>query len=100
MQEYAWLLWLVAIVAVFYLLIIRPQQQRQKAAAKLQSELSIGDEVMLTSGIFGTVVGIGDDHLMVAVAPGTEVKVAKGAVGAVVPGQEASDQDASDDEER
>jgi preprotein translocase subunit YajC len=97
-QDYAWLLWLLAIVAVFYLLIIRPQQQRQKAAAKLQSELSIGDEVMLTSGIFGTVTGIGDDHLKVAVAPGTEVKVAKGAVGAVVPGQETSGEDAPDEE--
>ncbi len=100
MQEYAWLLWLVAIVAVFYLLIIRPQQQRQKAAAKLQAELSIGDEVMLTSGIYATVTGIGDDHIMVALAPGTEVKVAKGAVGAVMPGQDDAFGDVPDDEER
>lgn len=82
MQEYAWLLWLVAIVVVFWLLIIRPNQQRQKAAAELQSSLAVGDRVMLTSGIHAVVAELADEHVMVEVAPGTTLKVARGAVGA------------------
>lgn len=80
MQEYAWLVWLVALVLVFWLLIVRPNQQRQKAARELQASLAPGDEVMLTSGIYATVVALGDDHVMVDVAPGTTLKVALGAV--------------------
>lgn len=82
MQDYAWLVWLAAIVVVFWLLIIRPNQQRQKAAAQLQASLTIGDQVMLTSGIYATVAELGEDFVMVDVAPGTSLKVARGAVGA------------------
>jgi preprotein translocase subunit YajC len=101
-QDYAWLLWLVAIVAVFWLLIIRPQKQRQKAMAQLQSELGVGEQVMLTSGIYATVVAIADDHAVVEVSPGTTLKVARGAIGAVIreeagePAPESDDRDDSD----
>lgn len=84
MQEYASLLWIVAIALVFWLLMIRPTQRRQKAMQELQSSLQPGDEVMLTSGVFGTVTEITDDHLGVEVAPGTVLRVVRGAIGSKV----------------
>ena len=50
----------------------------------MQSELQPGNEVMLTSGVFGTIEQIADDHMRLRIADGVTVKVAKGAVGNVV----------------
>ena len=52
MSQLAQLLPLVGIALIFWLLIIRPAQRRQKALSRMQSSLSVGDEVMLTSGIY------------------------------------------------
>lgn len=71
-------------IALLWFFLIRPASRRQKELARLQSALGIGDEVMLTSGIFGTVTEVGDDHLRLEVAPGVVVKVVRGAVGRVV----------------
>ena len=88
MQELVSLLPLVAIALLFWLLIIRPASRRQKDQARMQSSVSLGDEVMLTSGIFGTVTELTDDRLMVDIAPGVTIRVARGAVGSVVPTDE------------
>jgi preprotein translocase subunit YajC len=85
------LLPLVGIALLFWLLIIRPAQRRQKELGRMQSSLDVGDEVMLTSGVYGTLRAIDDDHLMVEVAEGVTLKVARGAVGSVVPPAEASE---------
>ena len=75
------LLPLVAIALLFWLLIIRPASKRQKDQARMQSAISVGEQVMLTSGIFGTVTELDDDRLSVEIAPGVVVRVARGAVG-------------------
>ena len=79
------LLPLVGIALLFWLLIIRPAQRRQKELGRMQSSLEVGDEVMLTSGVFATVRGLADDHALVDIADGVTIKVARGAVGTVVP---------------
>ena len=78
------LLPLVAIALLFWLLLIRPQQRRQKELARMQASLNVGDEVMLTSGIFGVLRDTGEDHVLVEIADGVSVKVVRGAVGRVV----------------
>jgi preprotein translocase subunit YajC len=78
------LLPLVAIALLFWLLIIRPASKRQKDQARMQSAITVGEQVMLTSGIFGTVTDMDDDKLSVEIAPGVVVSVARGAVGSVV----------------
>jgi preprotein translocase subunit YajC len=75
------IVWLVLMVGVFYLLLWRPQQRRMAAARALQGRLELGDEVMTTSGIFGRIVELGDDDLRLEIAPGTVVRVARGAIG-------------------
>jgi preprotein translocase subunit YajC len=84
----AGLLPLVAIALLFWLLIIRPASRRQKDQVRMQSSLNLGDEVMLTSGIFGKVTELTDDRLMVDIAPGVTIRVARGAIGSVVPTDE------------
>jgi preprotein translocase subunit YajC len=75
---------LLLIVLAFWLLVIRPARKRQQDMTRIQNSVTIGSEVMLGSGIYGTVVSVGDDTLSLSVAPGTEIKVAKQAVVRVV----------------
>ena len=82
-KDAAQLLPIVAIAAIFWLLIIRPASRQRKEAAQLQSALTLGDDVMLTSGLFGTIVGTADDHLEIEIAPGVVVRVVRGAVASV-----------------
>lgn len=86
------LLPLVAIALLFWLLIIRPASRRQKDQARMQSAINVGEQVMLTSGIFGTVTGMDDDRLSLEIAPGIVVSVARGAVGSVVPTEQPDDE--------
>ena len=50
----------------------------------MQSTLEVGDEVVLTSGVFGTIRGLDEDTAQVEIADGVTIKVARGAVGQVV----------------
>jgi preprotein translocase subunit YajC len=75
------LAWLVVMAGVFYLLIWRPQQRRVASMRALQGALELGDEVITTSGIYGTITALRDDHLELEIASGVVVKVARGAVG-------------------
>ena len=79
---------LLLIVLAFWLLVIRPAKRRQQDMTRIQNSVSVGSEVMLGSGIFGTVVSVGDATISLQIAPGTEIKVARQAVVRVVePGE-------------
>lgn len=84
MPELVSLLPIVAIGLLFWLLIIRPASRRQKELSRMQGALKSGDEVMLTSGILGRLVATEDDHVLIEVAEGVNLRVARGAVGTVV----------------
>jgi|SRR5690348_4203502 len=73
------LIW-VAIIGLFWMIMIRPARNRQRKVAQLQREISIGDDVMLSAGIFGTVRSLDDAHVQVEIAPGTTIKVVRQAV--------------------
>jgi preprotein translocase subunit YajC len=78
------LLPLIAIALVFWLLIIRPQSRRQRELRAMQASLSVGDEVVLTSGIHGVVRGVDSDVAQVEVAAGVTIRVARAAIGMVI----------------
>ncbi len=61
----------------FYFLLIRPQRNRQRAQQAVLAALEVGDEVMTSSGMFGTIVDIDEDEgvLTVEIAPGTRVRM-------------------------
>lgn len=67
------LLPLILMFAAFYFFLIAPQRKQQKALAKFQSELKVGDPVMTTAGIFGKVVSLQDTKATVQVAEGVRL---------------------------
>jgi preprotein translocase subunit YajC len=74
----------IAIAVVF--LLVLPMRQRNRAmqqAKLLQDSLEIGTEVMTTSGLYGTVVELGDDTIDLEISPGVTVRWAKAAVAEV-----------------
>jgi preprotein translocase subunit YajC len=68
-------------VGAIYLLLWRPQQRRMAAVRRLQAEIKEGDEVLTTSGIYGTIVRLGESDADLEIAPGTVIHVARGAIG-------------------
>jgi preprotein translocase subunit YajC len=69
----------VLMIVGFYFLLIRPQRNRQRAQQTLLASLEVGDEVMTTGGIYGTIVEIDDDEgtVTVEIAPGTRVRMVR-----------------------
>ena len=78
------IIWLVLMIGAFYLLLWRPQQRRMAMVRALQSTLRQDDEVLTTSGIYARVVRLGDDDADIEIAPGTVIRVARGAIGQVL----------------
>jgi preprotein translocase subunit YajC len=67
---------------VFYFLLIRPQSQRRRAQMQMQSDIEVGDEVVTTGGIYGTITEIDDDFgiVTIEVAPNTDIRMARAAI--------------------
>ena len=91
MPELVSLLPIIGIALLFWLLIIRPASKRQKELSRMQGALTQGDDVMLTSGIYGAITAVEDDHVLVRVAEGVTIKGARGAVANVVPADSGAD---------
>ena len=76
-------LFIVPMIALFYFLLIRPQQRRMKAHQALVSGLKRGDQVVLSSGVHGKVVRVEEADVGVEIATGVTVKVRKGMISEV-----------------
>ena len=72
------------IFVIFYFMIIRPQQKRQKERQKMLDALEKGDKILTSGGIYGTVVGIEEKVVLVQIADNVKVKVDRGSVGNVL----------------
>ncbi|MEZ5565357.1 MAG: preprotein translocase subunit YajC [Gammaproteobacteria bacterium] len=76
---------LVVIFVVFYFLLIRPQQKRQKEHREMVAKLATGDEIATAGGILGKVTEVGESFVQVEIANGVLVKVQRHTIGAVMP---------------
>jgi preprotein translocase subunit YajC len=83
-QDFLPIATLVGLALLLWLLLVRPQARRQRELARMQSTLEVGDEVMLTSGVLGTVRGLDEDVAQVEIADGVTIRVARGAIGQVI----------------
>lgn len=83
MNDLAALLPLIIIIALFWLLMVRPQQRRQREIVSLQESLQVGQRVMMSSGVFGSIVALTDDRARLEVAPGTQIEIARAAIAKV-----------------
>jgi preprotein translocase subunit YajC len=100
------LIYFAVLALAFFLLIVRPQRRRAQAHRQFVAELEVGDDVMTTGGILGTIRSLADDLVDLEIAPGTVIRVARMAVTQPVgpPVPEAPDgpdvTDGAGDEER
>ncbi|MFL6171303.1 MAG: preprotein translocase subunit YajC [Marmoricola sp.] len=78
------LVFLVALLGLGYV-VTRPARRQQRSMVDLQSDIQIGDEVILSAGIFGTVRSIDDDRVGLEIAEGTVITVARQVVVRRVP---------------
>ena len=78
--DYGTILMIVAVIALFYFMLIRPQQKRTKEQKALMSAIKPGDRVMTISGIVGTISHLGEKQAIIEISPGVEMTVVKGAI--------------------
>ena len=79
----------VLMIGVVYLMMIRPQQKKQKQWAEMLGGLKTGDKITTTGGIRGTILSIKDDALTLRVAPdGIKIEVVKSAIASVTTQEE------------
>lgn len=90
-EQMASLLPFIFIFAIFYFLLIRPQQRRMKEHQAMVKAVKKGDDVVTAGGVVGKVVGLeGEEHALVQVAAGVEIKVVKTTLSQVVVKPEAN----------
>lgn len=76
---------LIALLAVFYFLVLRPQQKRAKEHKQMTEGLQKGDEVLTVGGVTGSVSRVFEDYILLQVADGVELNVQKLAIQNVLP---------------
>ena len=81
-------LFIILIFGLLWMVMVRPQKRRQQEQKRLIDSLKVGDEVLTAAGIYGSVTALHDDDVMVEIAPNVEVKVARRAIGGVIPAAE------------
>src|SRR6185295_15512235 len=73
----------VVILVIFYFLLIRPGTTRQKKLQQMIDNLKVGDKIITSSGIFGTVMSLKNDRIQVRIAENVKVEMSKNAVTAL-----------------
>lgn len=79
------LIMLLVFFAIFYFLLIRPQQKRMGEHKKMVDALTRGDEIVTSGGLLGRVEEVGESFVTLEIAQGVRIKVQKHALGAVLP---------------
>ena len=88
-SPFSMLLPILGMLLIFYFLMIRPQQKRQKEIQKMLGAIKKGDRVLTASGLYGVVFGVKDDVVVLQIADNVKVEMLKSAVtGVVAPGGE------------
>ena len=74
---------LIFLFVIFYFLLIRPQQKKQKDHATMLSKMDKNDEVITAGGIHGTIISVGDKTAILRIADNVKVEVEKGSISSV-----------------
>jgi preprotein translocase subunit YajC len=95
----SYLIILVALFALMWLLLIRPQRRRQAEQARVQDVLEAGDEILTAGGIHGTVREVDGEVVHVEIAPGTTIRLDRRAVASVAREPEPEEPEETEDTE-
>lgn len=83
--QYTSLIFPLGVLVVFYFVLIRPQQKKDKKIREMRSNLKIGDEVVTIGGIYGKIIKIKDDIITIEVGSDkTKLSMTRWAIGALV----------------
>jgi preprotein translocase subunit YajC len=77
-------IFILALLALMWFMIIRPQRRRQQQAQLLLTKIGVGKEIVTAGGLYGTVTAVEGDEVRVEIAEGVEVRIAKRAVAGVM----------------
>ena len=77
----AQLLPFIAILAIFYFIILLPMRRRQRKVQEFQANLKVGDKIVTTSGIYGVIAKMGERSVQVQVAERVRIEVSRAAIG-------------------
>jgi preprotein translocase subunit YajC len=83
--QFQFALLMAAFIALFYFMLIRPQQRRAREHQALVSKLAAGDEVVTSGGLLGRITDVGDTFVTLEVAEGVRVKVQKVQITQLMP---------------
>ena len=87
-------------LGVMYVLMIRPQRQRQAQQQSMIDDAGVGDDVLTTGGIYGTITRVEGDDVVVELAPSLTVHMTRRGIAAVLPPEEEDeDEELEGDEE-
>ncbi len=75
---------LIIMFAIFYFLLIRPQQKKAKEHRSMLAALKKGDRIISSGGLHGVITGMADDAVTVEIAPKVRVKISRTAIGGVM----------------
>jgi preprotein translocase subunit YajC len=89
---------MVLVLGVMYVLMIRPQRQRQAQQQSMIDGANVGDDVLTTGGIYGTISEVEGDDIVVEIASGVTVHMTRRGIAAVLPPEEEDADDAVEDE--
>ena len=95
----SFLIIMVLMLGVMYVLMIRPQRQRQAQQQSMIDRAAVGDDVLTTGGIYGTISEVEGDDIVVEIANGVTVHMTRRGIAAVLPPEDEEDEDVEEIEE-
>ena len=87
---------MVLMLGVMYVLMIRPQRQRQAQQQSMIDGAGVGDDVLTTGGIYGTISEVEGDDIVVEIASGVTVHMTRRGIAAVLPPEDEAEAEADD----
>ena len=90
---------MVLLLVVMYVMMIRPQRRRQQEQQAMIEGAGVGDDVLTSGGIYGTITHAEGDDLVVEIADGLSVHMTRRGIAAVLPPEDEEDEEYEDDED-
>ena len=78
--DFSGIIMIVALLAIFYFLMIRPQQKRQKEIQKFRESIKVGDNVITAGGIYGKVDAVKETYFILDIGDKVKIRIDKGSV--------------------
>jgi preprotein translocase subunit YajC len=98
-ESYMSILLIVGLIAIFYFMLIRPQQKRMRQQVELMNNLHTGDDVMTSAGIYGTITEVEEDTVLLEVSEDVEIRVAKSSISRTFNVHEEPEEEEPEEEE-